>query len=58
MNQPLSSANPIEKYQHLMGRVDLKKHLDALIPGTKIAAPAAEEKKDEANLPGARSMIS
>ena len=52
VNQPLSSANPIEKYQHLMGRVDLKKHLDALIPGTKIAAPAAEEKKDEANLPG------
>ena len=29
VNQPLSSANPIEKYQHLMGRVDLKKHLDA-----------------------------
>ena len=56
VNQPLSSANPIEKYQHLMGRVDLKKHLDALIPGTKIAAPAAEEKKDEANLPGGEAI--
>lgn len=56
VNQPLSSANPIEKYQHLMGRVDLKKHLDALIPGTKAAAPAAEEKKDEANLPGGEAI--
>ncbi len=56
VNQPLSSANPIEKYQHLMGRVDLKKHLDALIPGTKTAAPAAEEKKDEANLPGGEAI--
>ena len=55
-NQPLSSANPIEKYQHLMGRVDLKKHLDALIPGTKAAAPAAEEKKAEANLPGGEAI--
>ena len=58
VNQPLSSANPIEKYQHLMGRVDLKKHLDALIPGTKTAAPAAEEKKDEANLPGGEAIAS
>ena len=56
VNQPLSSANPIEKYQHLMGRVDLKKHLDALIPGTKTAAPAAEEKKAEANLPGGEAI--
>ena len=56
VNQPLSSANPIEKYQHLMGRVDLKKHLDALIPGTKTAAPAAEEKKDEADLPGGEAI--
>ena len=56
VNQPLSSANPIEKYQHLMGRVDLKKHLDALIPGTKAAAPAAEEKKAEANLPGGEAI--
>lgn len=56
VNQPLSSANPIEKYQHLMGRVDLKKHLDALIPGTKTTAPAAEEKKDEANLPGGEAI--
>ena len=56
VNQPLSSANPIEKYQHLMGRVDLKKHLDALIPGTKAAAPAAEEKKEEANLPGGEAI--
>lgn len=56
VNVPLSSANPIEKYQHLMGRVDLKKHLDALIPGTKAAAPAAEEKKDEANLPGGEAI--
>ncbi len=56
VNQPLSSANPIEKYQHLMGRVDLKKHLDALIPGPKTAAPAAEEKKDEANLPGGEAI--
>lgn len=56
VNQPLSSANPIEKYQHLMGRVDLKQHLDALIPGTKTAAPAAEEKKDEANLPGGEAI--
>lgn len=56
VSQPLSSANPIEKYQHLMGRVDLKKHLDALIPGTKTAAPAAEEKKDEANLPGGEAI--
>ena len=56
VNQPLSSANPIEKYQHLMGRVDLKKHLDALIPGTKAAAPAAEEKKDEADLPGGEAI--
>ncbi len=56
VNQPMSSANPIEKYQHLMGRVDLKKHLDALIPGTKTAAPAAEEKKDEANLPGGEAI--
>lgn len=56
VNQPLSSANPIEKYQHLMGRVDLKKHLDALIPGTKTAAPAAEEKKDEANLSGGEAI--
>ena len=56
VNQPLSSANPIEKYQHLMGRVDLKKHLDALIPGTKTAAPATEEKKDEANLPGGEAI--
>ena len=56
VNQPLSSANPIEKYQHLMGRVDLKKHLDALIPGTKTAAPAAEEKKGEANLPGGEAI--
>lgn len=56
VNRPLSSANPIEKYQHLMGRVDLKKHLDALIPGTKTAAPAAEEKKDEANLPGGEAI--
>ncbi len=56
VNQPLSSANPIEKYQHLMGRVDLKKHLDALIPGTKTAAPVAEEKKDEANLPGGEAI--
>ena len=58
VNVPLSSANPIEKYQHLMGRVDLKKHLDALIPGTKAAAPAAEEKKDEANLPGGEAIAS
>lgn len=56
VSQPLSSANPIEKYQHLMGRVDLKKHLDALIPGTKTAAPAAEEKNDEANLPGGEAI--
>ena len=56
VNRPLSSANPIEKYQHLMGRVDLKKHLDALIPGTKTAASAAEEKKDEANLPGGEAI--
>lgn len=56
VNQPLSSANPIEKYQHLMGRVDLKKHLDALIPGTKAAASAAEEKKAEANLPGGEAI--
>lgn len=56
VSRPLSSANPIEKYQHLMGRVDLKKHLDALIPGTKTAAPAAEEKKDEANLPGGEAI--
>lgn len=56
VNQPLSSANPIEKYQHLMGRVDLKKHLDALIPGTKAAAPATEEKKAEANLPGGEAI--
>ena len=56
VNQPLSSANPIEKYQHLMGRVDLKKHLGALIPGTKAAAPAAEEKKAEANLPGGEAI--
>ena len=56
VNQPLSSANPIEKYQHLMGRVDLKKHLDALIPVTKTAAPAAEEKKDEADLPGGEAI--
>lgn len=56
VNQPLSSANPIEKYQHLMGRVDLKKHLDALIPGTKAATPAAEEKKAEANLPGGEAI--
>ena len=56
VNVPLLSANPIEKYQHLMGRVDLKKHLDALIPGTKAAAPAAEEKKDEANLPGGEAI--
>lgn len=56
VNQPLSSANPIEKYQHLMGRVDLKKHLDALIPGTKAAAPDAEEKKAEANLPGGEAI--
>ena len=56
VNQPLSSANPIEKYQHLMGRVDLKKHLDALIPGTKTAVPAAEEKEDEANLPGGEAI--
>ncbi len=56
VNRPLSSANPIEKYQHLMGRVDLKKHLDALIPGTKTAAPAAEEKKNEANLPGGEAI--
>lgn len=56
VNVPLSSANPIEKYQHLMGRVDLKKHLDALIPGTKAAAPAAEEKKAEANLPGGEAI--
>lgn len=56
VNQPLSSANPIEKYQHLMGRVDLKKHLDALIPGTKAAAPAAEEKRAEANLPGGEAI--
>ena len=56
VNQPLSSANPIEKYQHLMGRVDLKKHLDALIPGTKAATPAAEEKKGEANLPGGEAI--
>ncbi len=56
VSRPLSSANPIEKYQHLMGRVDLKKHLDALIPGPKAAAPAAEEKKDEANLPGGEAI--
>ena len=56
VNQPLSSANPIEKYQHLMGRVDLKKHLDALIPGTKAAAAPAEEKKEEANLPGGEAI--
>ena len=56
VSQPLSRANPIEKYQHLMGRVDLKKHLDALIPGTKTAAPAAEEKNDEANLPGGEAI--
>ena len=56
VNQPLSSANPIEKYKHLMGRVDLKKHLDALIPGPKAAAPAAEEKKDAANLPGGEAI--
>ena len=56
VNQPLSSANSIEKYQHLMGRVDLKKHLDALIPGPKTATPAAEEKKDEANLPGGEAI--
>ncbi len=54
VNTPLSSANPIEKYQHLMGRVDLKKQLDVLIPGEKAAAPA-EEKKEE-NLPGGEAI--
>lgn len=42
----LSSANPIRAYEHLMGRVDMQKQLDVLVPANKdgsIANPQTTE---------------
>ena len=38
---PLTSTNPISKFEHLMGRVDREKQLDVLVP----EKPVVEEKK-------------
>ena len=51
VDTPLTSAHPISKFEHLMGRVDMKKHLDALVPGE-----AKVEKKAEAVLPGGEAI--
>ena len=42
----LTSARPISKFEHLMGRVDRDKQLDVLLPDA--AAPAKEPAKSEA----------
>ena len=44
---PLSSANPINKYEHLMGRVDRVKQLDALLPEVAPEAPASQPKAEK-----------
>lgn len=46
VDKTLSSAKPINKYEHLMGRVDREKQLDKLVPETAVveAQPAATEK--------------
>lgn len=55
VSTPLTSAKPIEKYQHLMGRVDLKKQLDVLVPGEKAASSATAAAAEE-NLPGGEAI--
>ena len=54
VNTPLSSANPIRAYQHLMQRVDMEKQLDQLLPG--VAEAAAEEPAPDAKLPGGEAI--
>lgn len=49
---PLSSANPIKPYQHLMQRVDMEKQLNRLIPER---APEPE-KAPEPALPGGEAI--
>ena len=46
---PLSSANPISKYEHLMGRVDRKGQLDKLLPDRP------EQTAPEAGKPGEKA---
>ena len=50
VDKTLSSANPISKYEHLMGRVDMQKQLDKLLPnpGEAPAAAAAPAPKKAA----------
>lgn len=48
VNKPLSGANPINRYEHLMGRVDKEKQLDVLVP----EKPVEEEKP----LPGGEAI--
>lgn len=45
VSTPLSSAHPINPYQHLMQRVDMEKQLDQLLPGV------AEQPSEEASAP-------